>query len=111
MGGQEVSAYIDLADRLAHEDFIPYFARKKKLLPRKSDLSYYNWSINSCRCNDTPNFQVQIMEDATLSFKNKRDRKVIIVDPNGFTNCEREEVECEEYVQVIFFDHTTRRKY
>jgi hypothetical protein len=45
--GQEVSGYIDYAHRLKIEDFTPYFARKKKLLPRPSDLSYYNWETQT----------------------------------------------------------------
>ena len=45
--GQEVSGYIDYAHRLKCEDFTPYFARKKKLIPRPSDLSYYNWETQT----------------------------------------------------------------
>lgn len=41
--GQEVSGYIDFAHRLKTENFEPIFDRKKKLMPRPSDLSYYNW--------------------------------------------------------------------
>lgn len=36
--GQEISGYIDYAHRLKTEDFEPYFAGKKRLLPRPSDL-------------------------------------------------------------------------
>ena len=39
----EISGYIDLAHRMKTEDFKLYFERKKKLLPRPTDLSYYNW--------------------------------------------------------------------
>jgi hypothetical protein len=45
--GQEVSGYIDFAHRLKIEDFTPYFARKKKLIPRPADLSYYNWETQT----------------------------------------------------------------
>lgn len=38
--GQEISGYIDYAHRLKTEDFEPYFAERKKLLPRPSDLRY-----------------------------------------------------------------------
>jgi hypothetical protein len=41
--GQEVSGYIDFAHRLKVDDFEAYFGRKKRLLPRPSDLSFYNW--------------------------------------------------------------------
>lgn len=39
----EISGYIDLAHRLKTEDFKQYFEGKKVLLPKPSDLSYYNW--------------------------------------------------------------------
>ena len=66
--GQEISGYIDFAHRLKSEvlivrdavvmetscqndicaqDFGPYFARTKRLLPRPSDLSYYNWETQT----------------------------------------------------------------
>lgn len=38
--GQEISGYIDYAHRMKTEDFEPYFAGKKRLLPRPSDLRY-----------------------------------------------------------------------
>merc|ERR1712137_916676 len=37
--GQEISGYIDYHHRLKIENFEPYFERKKRLLPRPSDLS------------------------------------------------------------------------
>lgn len=36
--GQEISGYIDYAHRMKTEEFEPYFAGKKRLLPRPSDL-------------------------------------------------------------------------
>jgi hypothetical protein len=140
--GQEVSGYIDFAHRLKTENFEPYFERKKKLMPRPSDLSFYNWETQTSTSNATPNFQVtrassvgvvpaallrrrrrysasgaprplharaatrhlpappipvahackcagavgsQVIADneAGLLFKNKRDRKVINVDPKA----------------------------
>lgn len=79
--GQEVSGYIDYAHRLKTEDFEPYFERKKKLMPRPSDLSYYNWETMTAHSNHSPNFQVISDNENGLLFKNKRDRKVINVDP------------------------------
>ena len=58
-----------------------YFEGKKQLLPRTSDLSYYNWDTQSCTLFDSPNFRVDANSEAGLLFKNKRDRKVINVDP------------------------------
>ena len=37
-------------------DFI--LNQKKKLLPKPSDLSYFNWRTNACCANDSPNFKV-----------------------------------------------------
>jgi hypothetical protein len=79
--GQEISGYIDYAHRLKVEDCTPYFEGKKKLLPKPSDLSYYNWETQTCTSNPTPNFQVIADSEAGLLFKNKRDRKTINVDP------------------------------
>ena len=42
-GKNEVSGYIDLADRMKKEDFKPIFMKKKTLMPKETDLSYYNW--------------------------------------------------------------------
>lgn len=36
--GQEVSGYIDYAHRLKTQDFEPYFSRRKRLMPERSDL-------------------------------------------------------------------------
>ena len=77
----EISGYIDFAHRLKTEDFRPYFMGKK-LLPKPSDLSYYNWDTGICVSNDSPNFKVDASNGSGgLLFRNKRDRKVINVDP------------------------------
>jgi len=112
--GQEVSGYIDYAHRLKTEDFGPTFARKKKLLPKPSDLSYYNWETQTSTSNPTPNFQVKSDSESGLLFKNKRDRKVINVDPNAENgpgdNSTRHVIKTKEYIQVVIIDHMTRRK-
>ena len=79
--GQEVSGYIDYAHRLKTENFDPYFRGRKRLMPRPSDLSYYNWETQHSTSNPSPNFQVISENETGLLFKNKRDRKVITVDP------------------------------
>lgn len=43
IGKHEISGYIDLADRLKNENFKPYFEGKKLLLPKPTDLSFFNW--------------------------------------------------------------------
>ena len=110
--GQEVSGYIDYAHRLKTENFEPYFDRKKKLMPRPSDLSFYNWETQTSTSNATPNFQVIADNEAGLLFKNKRDRKVINVDPKARPgdNSRRIELHTHEYTQVVLYDHVTRRK-
>ena len=103
-----------MAHRLKTEDFKQYFDGKKKLLPRPSDLSYYNWDALNCTYNDSSNFRVDANSDAGLLFRNRRDRKVINVDPNKDPpgdGTERKEIPTDMYTQVVFFDHVTRRKH
>ncbi|XP_011415615.1 cilia- and flagella-associated protein 299-like [Crassostrea angulata] len=111
--GQEISGYIDYAHRLKTEDFEPYFAEKKKLLPRPSDLSFYNWETQTSTSNPSPNYLVMAQNATGLIFKNKRDRKQLIVDPkapNPGDNSYRYVIETPKYVQVVIYDHITRRK-
>jgi hypothetical protein len=54
----EKSGYIDLNHRFKTEDFKQYFRGKKLLVPKSSDLSYYNWNTGKCFANDSPNFKV-----------------------------------------------------
>ncbi|CAF1254389.1 unnamed protein product [Rotaria magnacalcarata] len=110
---QEISGYIDYAHRLKSEDFEVYFAGKKKLLPRPSDLSYYNWENQTCCSNNTPNFQLITNHLEGLLFKSKRDRKIIVVDPKAQSygdNTTRKEIKSDKYIQVIAYRHSTRRK-
>lgn len=80
--GIEISGYIDLAHRLRTEDFTQYFKGQKLLLPKNTDLSYYNWNTGVCVYTDSPNFKVDASNGAKgLLFRNKRDRKVINVEP------------------------------
>ena len=55
-----------------------------------------------------------IAENASgLLFKNKRDRKILNVDPKATTpgdNSTRSVLDTPEYVQVVIYDHITRRK-
>ena len=80
--GQEISGYIDYSHRLKTEDFEQYFSEKKKLLPKPSDLSFYNWENQMITSNNTPNYQVIAESIKGILFKNKRDRKIINVDPH-----------------------------
>ena len=111
--GQEVSGYIDYGHRLKVEDFEPYFNRKKKLLPKRSDLSHYNWKTHTLYYNNSSTFQVLADNEVGLLFKHKRDRKTINVDPKAPTpgdNSNRTLLRTHEYTQVTLYDHVTRRK-
>ena len=111
--GQEISGYIDYGYRLLTENFRLYFEKKKKLKPKPSDLSYYNWETQTANSNPTQNFQVIADNQYGLLFKNKRDRKVINVDPNTKDigdNSQRYEIHDDQYLQIVIFDHSTRRR-
>ncbi|KAI9225152.1 hypothetical protein BC828DRAFT_401637 [Blastocladiella britannica] len=110
--GQEISGYIDYAHRLKSESFDGYFAGSKIMHPRPSDLSFYNWETQLCTSNNTPNWQVIADNETGLLFKNKRDRKVVNVDPKSDPgdNTERIELRSAEYVQAVLYNHLTRRK-
>jgi hypothetical protein len=47
-----------------------------------------------------------------LTFKNKRDRKVVDVDPHAppGDGSVRSELATGEYLQVVLYDHVTRRR-
>uniref|UniRef100_A0A8C8E9Y2 Cilia- and flagella-associated protein 299 n=1 Tax=Otus sunia TaxID=257818 RepID=A0A8C8E9Y2_9STRI len=108
---QEVSAYIDYAHRLTTDDFEVYFSGKKRLLPRKTDLSFYNWDRNVSTSNSSPNYQVIAENACGLLFKNKSDRKIINVDPKAYPGDDttRMPVETDLYLHVVIYDHIVRR--
>eukprot|EP00968_Pinguiococcus_pyrenoidosus_P023936 scaffold4101_cov267-Pinguiococcus_pyrenoidosus.AAC.7 len=100
--GQEVSGYIDYGCRLKSESFEGYFEGRKRLMPKLADLSYLNWETLTCTSNASSNFQVLTEGENGLLFKNKRDRKIISVDPTASPgdNTTRTELTCDEYLQV-----------
>eukprot|EP00924_Labyrinthula_sp_SR-Ha-C_P005860 snap_masked-scaffold_14-processed-gene-7.40-mRNA-1 protein AED:0.33 eAED:0.33 QI:0/-1/0/1/-1/1/1/0/230 len=111
----EVSAYVDLNARFEDpsEDFIAYFKGWKTFLPRNSDLSYMDWSNYDIKSNSSANYQVIADAEAGLLFKNKKDRKIINVDPSARhqgDNTVRKECTSKEYLQVVFFDHFARKR-
>ncbi|XP_036384010.1 cilia- and flagella-associated protein 299 [Megalops cyprinoides] len=109
--GQEISGYIDYSHRLKSEDFEPYFNGKEKLLPRPTDLSFYNWETELCTSNDTANYQVIAENPSGMVFKNKIDRKILSVDPKvpPGDNSTRTPIQSDLYMQVVIYDHTNRR--
>lgn len=110
---QEISGYIDYASRLETENFELYFSRKRKFLPKASDLSFYNWDTQVASMHDTSNYQVLAENVSGLIFKNKIDRKTINVDPKVLIpgdNTDRFDITDSNYSQIVIFDHITRRK-
>ncbi|KAM5285824.1 cilia- and flagella-associated protein 299 isoform 2-T2 [Hipposideros larvatus] len=110
--GQEVSGYIDYAHRLKTEDFEVYFNGKRRLLPKCTDLSFYNWESHIAVWNSTPNYQVITDNPEGLLFKYKRDRKILNVDPKARPgdNSTRTPIQTELYIQAVIFDHISKRK-
>lgn len=78
--GKETSAYIDYRERLKNDNFEQIFNEEKDLVPRSSDLSFYNWSIQRVYSNDSTFFRVDAGAKERLSFRNNTDRKIINVD-------------------------------
>ena len=111
-----MSGYIDLAHRMKTDDMKKVFLKDTILMPRTSDLSHFSFDSQAACYNDSPNFRTDASSEEGLMFRNKRDRKLINVNPSlakagDFT--ERVELENppEPYIQVVFFDHMTRRKH
>ena len=44
-------------------------------------VSFFNWETQTSTSNPTPNYQVIAENASGLLFKNKRDRKILNVDP------------------------------
>ncbi|KAM6943947.1 cilia- and flagella-associated protein 299 [Lycodopsis pacificus] len=108
--GQEVSGYIDYAHRLKTQDFQPYFRGKKKLMPGRSDLCYYNWRTQVSTSNSSPNFEVIYDDPNGLLFKNKRDKKILNVDPlsGPGEDSNRTFLQSDLYIHAVIYDHNVR---
>lgn len=51
--------------------------------------SFYNWKTQVSTSNSSPNFEVIYDNPDGLLFKNKRDKKILNVDPMvGFSSCQ-----------------------
>ena len=112
----EISGYIDLAHRMKTEDFRSVFQGSTIIEPRPSDLSFYSWESKQCYINDSPNFRTDANNEEGLMFRNKRDRKLINANPKVESpgdGTDRITIDCTDtdYIQVVFFDHSTRRKH
>ncbi|CAG5134752.1 unnamed protein product [Candidula unifasciata] len=111
--GQEVSSYMDYSHRLATEDFRLIFDGKKKLVPKTTDLSFFNWETQNVASKSSPNYEIIAKSPSGMLFKNKRDGKIINPDPfigSPGDNSSRTVVPTTTYISVIVFDHYNRRK-
>uniref|UniRef100_A0A3B5B2H3 Cilia- and flagella-associated protein 299 n=1 Tax=Stegastes partitus TaxID=144197 RepID=A0A3B5B2H3_9TELE len=108
--GQEVSGYIDYTHRLKTQDFEPYFSGKKRLMPGRSDLCYYNWKTQVSTSNSSPNFEVIYDDPNGLLFKNKRDKKILNVDPlsGSGEDSSRTFLQSDLYIHAVIYDHNIR---
>ena len=78
--GRETSAYIDYRDRLKENEMEAVFKEGHPLIPKSTDLSYYNWNIQKVNSLDSSFYRVDAGPKERLCFKNNTDRKVINVD-------------------------------
>ncbi|XP_034450955.1 cilia- and flagella-associated protein 299 [Hippoglossus hippoglossus] len=108
--GQEVSGYIDYAHRLKTQDFEPYFSGKKRLVPGRSDLCFYNWKTQVSVSNSSPNFEALYEDPNGLLFKNKRDKKILNVDPSSGPgeDSSRTFLQSDLHGHVVIYDHNIR---
>lgn len=97
-----MSGYIDFAHRLRTENMEGLFEGKRRLIPKPTDLSYYNWFTKTSAANPTADFQILADDELGLLFKNKHDRKIINVDPwtDPGDAATRTELETSEYIQA-----------
>ncbi|XP_026994174.1 cilia- and flagella-associated protein 299 [Tachysurus fulvidraco] len=106
--GQEISGYIDYSQRLQCEDFEPYFCGRIRLLPRPTDLSFYNWKTNEVASCDSENYRVIANKPTGILFMNKQDRNIVNVDPQA-PPCEHSPRiyprKSDIYSHVAIFDH------
>ena len=79
--GVETSAYIDFRERLKDEEEMNgIFKEGRPLLPKPTDLSFYNWTLQKVNSTDSNFFRVDAGPKERLSFKNNTNRKIINVD-------------------------------
>jgi hypothetical protein len=89
------------------------FALQARLLPQPTDLSCFNWATNRLTGCGSANFEVITDPDIGLAFKNRRNRKLIVVDPEAASPGDyttRTEVATDEYEQAVIFDHVIGRR-
>mmetsp|Transcript_11963 Transcript_11963/g.17698 ORF Transcript_11963/g.17698 Transcript_11963/m.17698 type:complete len:238 (-) Transcript_11963:395-1108(-) len=103
--GHEVSAYIDVTQRMKEANFDQYFTKKKRFLPKHGDLSYYNWQTGVHVNTHSAHFEV-ISSSDRLFFKSKVNGKVISVDPrvDASENVNGKELISHDESHAVIFD-------
>ncbi|KAL2092571.1 hypothetical protein ACEWY4_012369 [Coilia grayii] len=80
--------------------------------PKLYESHFYNWETQVSTSNDSANYEVIAENSTGLLFKNKRDRKILNVDPKASPgdNSSRTPLQSDLYTQVVIYDHITRRR-
>ncbi|XP_066594548.1 cilia- and flagella-associated protein 299-like [Prorops nasuta] len=109
----EVSGYIDFKERLTKENLLPIFQGKKKLWPQCTDLAFYNWKTEKSYLNKTLYYEPLIDQKYGLVFKNRNDRRIIIVNPklSPGRNTTRIRIYSTLYKHVILYDHVVQNPF
>ncbi|KAK1891988.1 Cilia- and flagella-associated protein 299 [Dissostichus eleginoides] len=73
-------------------------------------LNYYNWKTQVSTSNSSPNFEVIYDDPNGLLFKNKRDKKILNVDPMSGPgeDSNRTFLQSDLYIHVVIYDHNIR---
>ncbi|KAJ9597798.1 hypothetical protein L9F63_011406, partial [Diploptera punctata] len=101
--GVELSGYIDFAQRLKREDWVPIFEEKRRIKPKLTDLGYYNWKTGESACNSSDTYKAILDPKYGLLFQCRNDRKVVCVDPrvpSPGSNTTRTTIKSDTYEQV-----------
>lgn len=71
--GVEISGFIDLAQRIKKENFLPYLTGQKRLKPRQGDLSFANLTKRKSRLCSSENWKVLSEDDSqpAINFEHK----------------------------------------
>uniref|UniRef100_A0A3Q1GS45 Cilia- and flagella-associated protein 299 n=1 Tax=Acanthochromis polyacanthus TaxID=80966 RepID=A0A3Q1GS45_9TELE len=94
---------------------LPAAGRRDVLIPAEfasliNICCYYNWKTQVSTSNSSPNFEVIYDDPNGLLFKNKRDKKILNVDPlsGPGEDSSRTFLQSDLYVHVVIYDHNIR---
>uniref|UniRef100_A0A0A9YIR7 Cilia- and flagella-associated protein 299 n=1 Tax=Lygus hesperus TaxID=30085 RepID=A0A0A9YIR7_LYGHE len=109
---EEYGGFIDFNDRLKKTDMVPFFSGKRRLVPKRRDLGFFNWRTRISYTNDSDQIETLVCPKGSgLLFKHKWDKLIINPNPKikkpGICS-ERHAVESPHYTTVLLFDHVIR---